>query len=286
MSVKNTSFCPIQTLNCGGRIVDLSSPKVMGILNLTPDSFFKSTNYKDEKEIIRHVENMLSEGADMIDIGGASSRPGAPTVSEVEELKRVIPLIKLLSKKFPETVFSIDTCRARVAREAVCEGVGMVNDISGGVLDTELFKILPKLQVPYVLMHMQGIPQTMQNNPVYKDLIPDIIDFFIEKVEVLKSLGMKDIILDPGIGFGKTVAHNYSILKNLHNFKIFGLPILMGLSRKSMICKVLKTNPQQALNGTTALHAITLLKGAHILRTHDVKEACEVIKIIEFYQSV
>ena len=285
MPVKNKPFCTIQTLNCRGKILDLSSPKVMGILNVTPDSFFNSGAHQNENAILEHVENMLSQGADIIDIGGASSRPGAEEVTENEELQRVIPVVKLLIKKFPEAILSVDTYRGKVALEAVQEGAAMINDISAGETDPYLFEVLPQLNVPYILMHMQGTPQMMQDNPRYENLIIELIDFFVDKLNKLKERGVKDIILDPGIGFGKTLEHNYELLKKLHNFNIFGLPVLIGLSRKSLICKLLKVNPQEALTGTTALHTIALLGGANILRVHDVAEAREVIKIIEFYKS-
>ncbi len=230
--------------------------------------------------MLHQVEKMLREGARMIDIGGASSRPGAVDISESTELNRVIPVVTAIAKYFPDTVLSIDTWRASVASEAVAAGASIVNDISGGEMDPEMGQILSSLGVPYVLMHLQGTPNTMQQNPHYEDVVKEVLDFFIEKIEHLHTMGVHDIMVDPGFGFGKTVQHNFTLLRHLHVFKkVLGLPVLAGLSRKSMICKPLGITPAQALNGTTALHMIALQQGASILRAHDVLEAVQVIKL-------
>ncbi len=270
------------SINCCGRLLDISQPLVMGILNVTPDSFFDGGRYTLETNLLQQAERMLREGATLLDIGGASSRPGAVEVSEEEELARVIPVIAALSRHFPEAIFSVDTFRARVARESIAAGAALVNDISAGREDAALYATVADLQVPYILMHRQGDAQTMQLNPVYTDVVTEVLDFFIAEVSQLRALGVKDIVLDPGFGFGKTVAHNFQLLKNLHVFEsVLGLPVLAGISRKSMICKVLKVNPADALNGTTALHIIALQQGAKILRVHDVREAMEVISLYE-----
>ncbi|MCP3933355.1 MAG: dihydropteroate synthase [Bacteroidetes bacterium] len=273
---------PRLTLNCGGTLLSLEDPLIMGILNITPDSFYDGGKYEDEKSILGQVETMLREGATIIDIGGMSSRPGAKTISADEELQRVLPYIRAIKKHFPEAILSLDTFRANVAKAGVEEGVQMINDISAGQMDPAMFDILPKLNVPYVLMHMQGIPENMQQQPGYEDVITEVLDFFIEKSEALKNAGQKDIILDVGFGFGKTLEHNYTLLKNMHAFQILDWPLLAGISRKSMIYKLLDTTPQEALNGTSALHMIALQQGAKILRVHDVKEAKEVIELWKF----
>ncbi len=267
------------TLNCRGRLLDLSSPIVMGILNVTPDSFYDGGRYDDMSAILNRAEKMLEEGATIIDIGGMSSRPGAKEVPVNEELKRSIPVVKAIRERFPECFISIDTVWAEVARQAVDAGADMVNDISSGSMDDALIPAIGQLGVPYILMHMQGKPQTMQNNPQYDNVITDILDFFIHKTNELRENGIQDIVIDPGFGFGKTVEHNYTILRNMSDFQILDLPILAGLSRKSMIYKVLETTPDKALNGTTALHMTALQNGAKILRVHDVREAVEVVKL-------
>jgi dihydropteroate synthase len=257
----------------------------MGILNVTPDSFFDGGRYSGKDAALKQAEKMLSEGATMLDVGGASSRPGAAEVSEKEELERVIPVVEGIKSHFPEAVISVDTWRASVAKAAVEAGASMVNDISGGQFDEQMFETVAALNVPYILMHIQGTPATMQQNPQYDDVVTEVLDFFIQKIEKLRTLGVKDIVLDPGFGFGKTVEHNYQLLKNLHVFSnVTGLPVLAGISRKSMICKVLKVNPEHALNGTTALHMVALQQGAKILRAHDVREAMEVIRLWEHLQ--
>ena len=270
------------TLNCRGHLLDLSRPVVMGILNVTPDSFFDGGHYTGADAALKQAEIMLSEGAAMLDVGGASSRPGAKEVSEVEELERVIPAIEIIKSHFPEAIVSVDTWRAGVAQAAVEAGASIVNDISAGSLDPKLYETVARLDVPYILMHMQGTPGTMQQNPQYEDVVTEVLDFFIGEIKKLRALGIKDIVLDPGFGFGKTVEHNFLLLKNLHVFgHVTGLPVLAGISRKSMICKVLKVKPENALNGTTALHMVALQQGAQILRAHDVKEAMEVIRLWE-----
>lgn len=267
------------TLNCNGKILDLQDPIVMGILNVTPDSFFDGGQYKTAETILPQVEKMLNEGAKIIDVGGMSSRPGADFVEEGEELKRVLPIIELILKKYPETIISVDTIRSSVARQSIEAGAGMINDISFGRFDDQLLSTIANYSVPYVLMHMKGSPRSMQENPTYDDVVIEVLDFFIEKVGQLRALGMKDIILDVGFGFGKTIEHNYDLLKNLNAFRILGIPLLVGLSRKSMVYKMLKISPKEALNGTTALHLESLNNGAKILRAHDVKEAVETIEL-------
>ena len=270
------------SLNCQGKLLDLSEPKVMGILNLNPDSFFDGGRYNQLDAALAQTEKMLQEGAHIIDLGGASSRPGADWVSEDEERKRVIPILARLAEAFPDTIFSIDTWRSTIAAEALDNGASILNDISAWSLDPALPQVLEKGTRPYILMHMQGTPQSMQQAPEYTDVVQEVLDFFIEKVETLRARGVYDIVLDPGFGFGKTVAHNYQLLNHLHVFtQVLNLPVLAGISRKSMICKMLGVKPENALNGTTALHMIALQQGARILRVHDVKEAVEVCKLWE-----
>lgn len=273
---------PPYALNCRGRLLDLSSPVVMGILNVTPDSFFSGSRVGDADALLRQAETMLSEGAAILDIGGASSRPGAATVPEDEEMRRVLPAIERVLKNFPDAILSVDTWRASVAQQAVDAGAAIVNDISAGRFDARLYEAVADLGCPYILMHLQGTPDTMQRDPQYTDVVQEVLDFFIAEVGKLRALGVRDIVLDPGFGFGKTVAHNYALLRNLHVFgSVLGLPLLAGISRKSMICKVLGVPPEQALNGTTALHVVALQQGARILRVHDVREAVEVIRLYE-----
>lgn len=267
------------TLNCAGSLLDLEPRVVMAILNVTPDSFYDGGKHTDEAKILDSVAKMIADGASIIDIGGMSSRPGAKVISVKEELDRTIPIIKSIKKEFPETIISIDTIKSEVAKAAFEEGAGMINDISAGQMDKHMFEVVADLNIPYVLMHMQGKPETMQENPQYENIVQDILDGFIREVGKLRAMGVKDIVIDPGFGFGKTVDHNYEILKKMHAFQIMDLPIMVGLSRKSMIYKVLGTTPQDALNGTTALHMIALQQGAKILRVHDVKAAVETIKL-------
>jgi dihydropteroate synthase len=277
---------PWMTINCRGRLLSLENPVVMGVLNLTSDSFFDGGRYATEAAALNRVERMLSEGAAIIDIGGMSSRPGAEIISEEEELHRVMPHLESILFRFPEALISIDTVWAKVAGEAVNAGAAMINDISAGKIDPEMYRTAAQTGAPYVLMHMQGTPFDMQRAPVYEDVVRETLDFFITEIGKLKVAGVKDIILDPGFGFGKTVEHNYRLLNNLHVFQIPGLPVLTGLSRKSMICKVLKVNPDEALNGTTALHMVALQQGSRILRVHDVREAVEVIKLWQQLEKV
>lgn len=270
---------PKITLNCNGQLLSLETPIVMGILNLTPDSFFDGGLYQNEKQLLNRVEKMLTEGAKIIDIGGMSSRPGAEIIEETEELKRVIEPITQIIKKFPQTIISIDTIRSGVAKAAIEAGASIVNDISAGRLDPALYTTVAKLGVPYILMHMKGQPKNMQEQAAYTSVNVEVLDFFIEEVGKLRKLGIKDIILDPGFGFGKSINHNYELLQKLHTFQILDLPVLAGISRKSMIYKLLEITPAEALNGTTALHMVALQQGAKILRVHDVKEAVETVKL-------
>lgn len=270
---------PRLTLNCRGTLLSLQSPQVMGILNVTPDSFFDGGRYTRQDALLRQAEQMLKEGAAILDIGGMSSRPGAEIISVEKELQRVLPAIEALHQAFPQAILSIDTIRGRVAEEAVGAGAAIVNDISAGAFDESMYPTVARLQVPYILMHMQGSPKTMQDNPDYEDVVQTVLDFFIAEVGKLRALDVHDIVLDPGFGFGKTVEHNYQLLKQMHLFKILDLPLLAGLSRKSMINKVLKTKPEQALNGTTALNMVALQQGAKILRVHDVRPAMEAVKL-------
>lgn len=273
-------FSTNKTLNVGGTLIDLSVPKVMGILNVTPDSFYDGKKFTTSSQILNQVGKMVSEGADFIDVGGYSSRPGAEDISVEEEISRAIPTIELIVKNFPNTVVAVDTFRATVAKLAVDAGAQIVNDISGGDLDAKMFELVASLKTPYILMHMKGNPKTMTQLATYDNLLLEVVSSLQKKVERLHQLGVKDIIVDPGFGFAKNIEQNFTLLKNLDHFQILGKPILVGLSRKSMIWKTLKTNPENALNGTTALHSIALLKGASILRVHDVKEAKEVISLV------
>ena len=268
-------------INCNGKIIDLTTPKIMGILNVTPNSFFDGGQYNSIDAALVQTEKMILEGATFIDVGGASSKPGADEISVDEELKRVIPVIEKISQTFPESFISIDTYRSDVAQQAVAAGAHLVNDISAGNLDDNMLKTVGKLHVPYIAMHMQGTPQTMQNNPTYDDVLVAVRYFFSEKISVAREAGIHDIILDPGFGFGKTTTHNFTLLKYLHSLHIDGVPLLVGVSRKSMIHKTLGTDAAHALNGTTVLNTVALQKGAHILRVHDVKEAQEAVQLIE-----
>ena len=269
------------TINCKGELVDLISPKVMGILNLTPDSFFDGGKYKDESSILTKVEYMLDHGATFIDMGAYSSRPGADHVPEDEELQRMIPVIDLILKNFPDTLISVDTFRSKVAAESIEHGAAIINDIAAGNLDKNMFATIAKHQVPYIMMHMKGTPQSMQKEATYDNLINDLRFYFSEKIQEATSKKINDVIIDPGFGFAKTTAQNYTLLHHLDMFQTLGLPILIGLSRKSMVYKILESSPQEALNGTTALHTVALLKGANIIRAHDVKEASECVKLVE-----
>jgi len=265
-------------------MLDLTTPKVMGILNITPDSFYDGNRYTTEKAVLNRVEQMLTEGADMIDIGAFSSRPGADLVTYEQERQRLMPFLKSIKKQFPQTLISVDTYRHKIAREAVAEGAQIINDISGGNLDDKMFETLAELQVWYVMMHMQGTPKSMQEKPDYNDVILDIKAFFKNKIKILKTLGFEKIILDPGFGFGKTLEQNYQILNHLEVFNDLNFPILAGMSRKSMLYKLLDISPDEALNATTVVNTIALLKGAKILRVHDVKPAVEAVTITKILQ--
>ncbi|WP_456422099.1 dihydropteroate synthase [Lutibacter sp.] len=271
----------MKSINCNGSLVNLDSPKIMGILNITPDSFFDGGKYSNPTKIITQVDKMLNEGATFIDVGAYSSRPGAKHISEEEELNRVLPVIKLLKSNFSNILISVDTFRSTIAKQCIDSGACMVNDISAGNLDTAMFSTIASLQVPYIIMHMQGSPQNMQENPKYNDVIKDVLFFFSKKIQNLYALGINDVIADVGFGFGKTLEQNYKLLKYLDLFQSLEVPILTGLSRKSMLFKPLEITQNQALNATTAANTIALLNGTSILRVHDVKEAAEAIKIVE-----
>ena len=272
-------------MNINGSLIDFSTPIVMGILNITPDSFFEGSRYQKEEEICQKVEEMLQQGGKIIDIGGYSTRPGAKEVTEKEELDRVIFAMEVMRRNFPDIPVSIDTFRANVALTAVRDfGAAIINDISGGKLDDKMFETVAALKVPYILMHMKGNPQTMQQNTNYVDFIPEIFLYFAEKVDKLKRLGVNDIILDPGFGFAKTLEQNYELLGKMNLFSQFGLPVLAGVSRKRMIWQLLGSSPDESLNGTSVLNMLALTQGATILRVHDVKEAVETVKIYSEYK--
>lgn len=269
-------------INVNGRLMDLSQPRVMGILNVTPDSFYAESRMQTDEAVEKQVMRLLSEGADIIDLGAYSSRPNADHVSAEEEMCRLRRGLEVLRRVAPEAVVSVDTFRADVARMCVEEyGVAIINDIAAGEMDAEMFSMVARLGVPYVMMHMQGTPQDMQLNPHYDNLLKEVMLYFAEKVDRLRQMGVKDIVLDPGFGFGKTLDHNYELLSQMEELACFGLPLLVGISRKSMIYRLLDSTPQESLNGTTVLNTIALLKGAHILRVHDVKPAVEAVKIVE-----
>ena len=274
-------------INVNGTLMDLSTPRVMGIVNVTPDSFFAGSRTQTEADIARRVEQLLTEGADILDLGGYSSRPGAADVSPAEECERLRLGLSVIRRVCPDAVVSVDTFRADVARMCVEEyGAAIINDISGGELDAEMFPTVARLGVPYILMHMQGTPQTMQDKPRYDDLLRDVFLYFARKVQQLRDLGQKDIILDPGFGFGKTLEDNYTLLAHLEEFaSVFQLPVLIGVSRKSMITKLLGITPAEALNGTTVLNTLCLTKGAAILRVHDVRPAVEAVRLVQAMQS-
>lgn len=267
------------TLNCKGQLIDLSIPKVMGILNITPDSFYDGGTHKNEKDILNHVEKMLYEGATFIDIGAYSSRPNADHVNEEAELKRIVPIVELIIKAFPETLISIDTFRSEIAKQCISAGAAMVNDISAGKLDDNMLQTIADLKVPYIMMHMRGTPQNMQEHTQYDNLVKEVLFYFSERIAAAKASGVIDLIIDPGFGFAKTLEQNYELLNTFELFKMIDKPLLAGLSRKSMIYKILETSAQEALNGTSVLNTIAIQKGASILRVHDVKEAMECIKL-------
>ena len=268
------------TIKIKGELINFSVPKIMGILNITPDSFYDGGRYNSKDKIEKQIEKMIISGADIVDVGGYSSRPGAKDISIEDELNRVIPVIEIIKQKFPKTIVSIDTFRSRVASEAIISGADIVNDISGGNLDPNMFETVSKHKVPYILMHMSGNPGNMMSKTNYENVTKDVCRYFSERIDKAKSCGINDIIIDPGFGFSKTTQQNYELLNNLEFFKEFQRPIVVGVSRKSMIYKILNTTPDKALNGSSVLHTISLMKGANILRTHDVKEALECIKIV------
>lgn len=268
-------------LQSKGRLLDLSRPAVMGILNATPDSFYNKGRESSTDDLLRKAGQMLDAGAMLLDVGGATSKPGAQDVGAEEELQRILPLIEALSARFPEAWLSVDTFHASVAKAAVEAGVSVVNDISGGRLDTAMHETVATLKVPYIAMHMQGTPATMQQNPQYEDVVTEVLDALKGMLFRCHRAGITDVIVDPGFGFGKTLEHNFALLKNLHAFRMLGVPVLAGLSRKSIVCRSLGVSPEEALNGTTALHMVALQQGANILRVHDVREAKEVITLYE-----
>ncbi|MDR6810060.1 MULTISPECIES: dihydropteroate synthase [unclassified Arcicella] len=268
-------------INCKGKLIDLTIPRIMGILNITPDSFYANSRYDDLSKVLIQVEKMLSSGATFLDIGGHSTRPGSRPVGEEEELSRVLPVVEIIIKHFPEALISIDTFRAGVALKCVEAGAIMVNDIAGGLLDDKMFETVANLNVPYVLMHSRGTPETMQQMTHYDDLVMDVLDDLQQKVFQLRQLGQKDIIIDLGFGFAKTINQNYILLNHLRDFEVMECPMLVGVSRKSMIWRTLDISPNDALNATTVLNTIALTKGANILRVHDVQEAIEAVKLVE-----
>lgn len=269
------------TINCLGQLIDLTVPKVMGIVNLTPDSFYDGNRYHNPSLIVSRVESMLSEGAAMIDLGAASSRPGAATVSEQEELQRLMPVVTLLLREFPNLILSVDTYRSAVAKQCLNAGVALINDISAGLMDQHMLQVIADHQVPYIMMHMRGTPQTMTQLTQYDNLVKEMRYYFSERIAAARALGINDLIIDPGFGFAKTVDQNYELLQQLELFQQLDVPVLVGLSRKSMVYKVIDETPEEALNGTTALHMVALQKGASILRVHDVREAVQCIRLHE-----
>ena len=271
----------MKTINCKGNLIDLSTPKVMGVMNLTPDSFYDGGKLTSKKEILLQANKMLKEGATFLDLGAYSSRPGAQFVSEKEEIHRLLPVIKILLDEFPEILLSIDTFRSNVANESIYAGASLINDISAGTLDDHMFKIIAQHQVPYVMMHMRGTPETMMQNTDYKDLTKEVIYYFSKRINKARSFGINDLIVDPGFGFSKTLDQNYELFNDLELFRHLNVPLLIGISRKSMIQKKIKTTAADSLNGTTALHAIAIQKGVSILRVHDVKEAFETINLLQ-----
>lgn len=268
------------TLNCKGKLFTITQPIVMGIINTTPDSFYSNSQQHTTDAAVNKAKQMLAEGAAILDIGGQTTKPGSEEVGIAEEIKRVVPVIEKIIQQFPDTIISIDTYHAAVAEAAVQAGASIVNDVSGGLMDNAMLSTVAKLKVPYICMHMQGTPQTMQQNPVYKNVTKEVIEFFIERIETCRLADIHDVIVDPGIGFGKTIAHNFQLIKELHAFSLLQKPILLGVSRKSTIYKTLGITADEALNGTTVLNTIGLQNGANILRVHDVKEAVECIKLV------
>lgn len=271
------------TLNCRGRLLTFREPIVMGIINVTPDSFYTGSRKITVNDALQKAEQMITEGAVILDIGGQSTRPGSIKMEPENEAKRVIPVVEAIHKQFPETIISVDTFYASIAEQAIQSGASIINDISGGLFDNMMLSTVAKLKVPFVCMHMKGTPQNMQQNPVYENVTREIVDYFIERIDACRKAGIHDVIVDPGFGFGKTIAHNFQLLHELSIFKMFEKPVLLGISRKSTVYKTLGLTAEEALNGTTVLHTLSLLNGANILRTHDVKEALEAIKLVERY---
>ena len=285
MRLKDTLFSTKQTINCNGRIIEFSIPRLMGILNITPDSFYDGGRYLQTDDLLENVSRMLSEGADIIDVGAYSSRPGADDVPPTEERSRLAYALKSIRDHFPDAILSVDTFRADIAEFVATEfGVAMINDISGGLMDEAMFNTVGRLRLAYVMMHMQGNPKNMQKNPVYHDITRELLSFFARRVNQALQNGIEDIIIDPGFGFGKTMQHNFTLLRELKAFAVLGKPIMAGLSRKSMVYKSLDITPEEALNGTTVLHTLALHNGAGILRVHDVKEAREAIRLYTLYR--
>lgn len=282
---KDTFFWKKATLNAGGKLIDLSLPKVMGIINTTPDSFFAASRKQDKSDAVFMAGKMLSEGADFLDIGAYSSRPGASDISPQEEAERLIPVVEAVAKAFPDAVLSVDTFRASVAEAAIKAGAHIINDISGGSLDQEMFATVARLQVPYILMHLKGTPQNMAQQAQYEDVFAEVFDYFLEKVYRLKELHVHDVILDPGFGFAKTRGQSFELLRKMAGFDVLKLPVLTGISRKGMIYKTLDGTAENALNGTTVLNTMALMNGASILRVHDVKEAVEAVKLFVAYHN-
>jgi len=281
ISPKPRTRNPVPKMNCKGKLIDLSTPKVMGILNITPDSFYDGGKNDSDQVIIDKVQKMLSDGATFIDIGAYSSKPNAAFVSEEEELRRIIPIIEMLVRIFPEILISVDTFRSEVAKASIEAGVAIINDIAAGNLDDKMMETVAKYNVPYIMMHMKGNPKTMQSLANYEDIIKEMLFYFSKKVNEARSLGINDIIIDPGFGFAKTLEQNFEVMNKLELFQMIDLPLLSGISRKSMIYKTLGTTPQESLNGTTFLNTVSLMKGAKILRVHDVKEAVECVALFE-----
>ena len=282
---KDKNFHPTRTIDLHGKLLDLSTTHVMGILNVTNESFYDGGKYNNSIKALQKVEQFIKEGASIVDIGAYSSKPGAKHIATNEEWKRLKKIVPIVNKEFPEIIISIDTFRADIARKSIENGAHMINDISAGEMDCDMFDTIAKLQVPYIIMHMKGTPQNMQVNPQYSCIKKEVYNYLEKKINILKNKGVKDIIIDPGFGFGKTLMHNYQLLNNLELLHDLKMPILVGVSRKSMIYKLLENTPGEALNGTTAIHTICLQKGVSILRVHDVKEAIECMKIINFAQN-
>ena len=270
------------SLNIKGKLIDLKKPKIMGILNLSKDSFYDGGKYSSKDKALKQTEKMLNEGADIIDIGAFTSKPGSKLFSAEKEKQILFPILEILINNFPEKLFSIDTFRSEIAKNSIEIGASIINDISGGKFDEKMFEVIAKNKVPYVMMHMKGTPKTMQLNPEYKNVVIDVLNFFVKQVKIAQEIGVTDIIIDPGFGFGKSLNHNFELLKGLNLFKKISCPILIGLSRKSMIYKILNGNPNQSLNGTTILNTFALINGANIIRVHDVKEAKECITLCEY----